>query len=223
MNAKSDPAIFVAGVEKKCTECGAEIGRGGFFLPQKPDRLLCMDCADLEDLEFLPSGNVALTRRASKYSSVKYVVLKFSRTRKRFERQGIVVQTQAIERAEEECAADEGLRRERQQRNRERLARLDEGFVKAFAAAARAQFPAMPPARERRIAEHACQKWSGRVGRTAAAKEFDPSAIMLAVVAHVRHHETEYDRLLCKLGDRDEARRSVRGTVDRIIDKWRGA
>ena len=222
MSETEKPAIFVALDVKTCTECGGEVIRGGWFLPEKPDRLLCMPCADLDELEFLPSGNVALTRRASKHSAVSYVVLKFSRARKRFERQGIIVQPQAIERAQEECAADEGLRHARQERNRERVARLDEQFVKAFAAVVRERFSAMPPGRERQIAEHACRKWSGRVGRSAAAKEFDPNAIKLAVIAHIRHHETDYDRLLFQLGDRHEARRSVHEKVDRVLDRWRG-
>jgi len=222
MDAKNDPAVFIAVDEKKCTECGQEIFRGGFFLPEKPDRLLCLDCADLDELEFLPSGDAALTRRAGKHSAVSYVVLRFSRNRKRFERQGTLVQPEAIELAQAECKADEGLRRERQERNRERLARLDEQFVKAFAAAVRGPFPAMPAGRERQIAEHACQKWSGRVGRTAAAKEFEPTAIRLAVVAHIRHRETGYDRPLFQLGDRDAARQAVHDKVDRVLDKWRG-
>jgi hypothetical protein len=222
MDAKKDPAVFVAVDDKKCTACGEEIFRGGLFLPEKPDRLLCMDCADLDELEFLPSGDATLTRRASKHSAVSYVVLRFSRHRKRFERQGTLVQPEAIEQAQTECAADEGARRERQERNRERLARLDEQFVKAFAAAVREQFPAMPRDRERQIAEHACQRSSGRVGRAAAAKEFDPNPVRLAVIAHIRHRETNYDRLLFQSGDRDAARRAVGEKVDRVLDKWRG-
>src|SRR5579862_8730360 len=99
MSATSTRAVFVALGEKTCTECGEEVPRGSLFLPEKPDRLLCVGCADLDELEWLPSGDAALTRRATKYSTVCYVVLKFSRARKRFERQGIIVQPEAIERA----------------------------------------------------------------------------------------------------------------------------
>jgi hypothetical protein len=63
-------------------------------------------CADLDHLEFLPSGDAAVTRRASKYSKLKAVVLQWSRTRQRYERQGIPVETEAIEQAEKECLAD---------------------------------------------------------------------------------------------------------------------
>jgi len=222
MSEGNRSAVFIAVDEKTCTERGAEIFRGGFVLPEKPDRLLCIECADLDELEYLPSGDAALTRRASKHSTVSYVVLKFSRARKRFERQGMIVQPEAIELAEKECAADESVRRERQERNRERLGRLDEQFVKDFAAAVRSQFPAMPRERERQIAEHACRRRSGRVGRTAAAKEFDEKAITLAVLAHIRHRETNYDRLLFQLGDRHEARRAVHDRVQQALEKWRG-
>jgi hypothetical protein len=51
-------------------------------------------------------------------------------------------------------------------------------FVRAFATAIRANYPGCPAPEATEIAEHACRKYSGRVGRTAAAKEFvrTPSA-----------------------------------------------
>ncbi|MGK2856288.1 MAG: DUF2293 domain-containing protein, partial [Thermoanaerobaculia bacterium] len=69
---------------------------------------------------------------------------------------------------------------------------------------------------------HACRKYSGRVGRSAAAKSFDREMIDLAVAAHIRHRETGYDRLLAESQERDEARRAVRPLVDRIRGEWRG-
>lgn len=222
MSKPSDkPAVFMAFDTKTCTECKSEIFRGGLFLPVKEsDRLLCMECADLDELDFLPTGDAALTRRATKHSAVTYVVLRFSRARKRFERQGILAQPQAIDLAEKECAADEATREARREYNRQRAASLDEQFVASFAAAIRRQFPAMPAGRERRIAEHACLKSSGRVGRSAAAKAFDADAVCLAVLAHIRHHETDYDRLLYQLGDRHEARRMVSGKVEAVMNRW---
>jgi hypothetical protein len=43
----------------------------------------------------------------------------------------------------------------------------------------------------------------------------------LAVVAHIRHVETNYDDLLAAMHDRSETRMVVRDTVDEILDKWR--
>jgi hypothetical protein len=64
-------------------------------------------------------------------------------------------------------------------------------------------------------------KYSGRVGRSAAAKNFAPEAIALAVRAHVRHAHTSYDELLSRGYDRGEARQMVSGEVEKTLDTWR--
>ncbi|MGH9631498.1 MAG: DUF2293 domain-containing protein, partial [Bryobacteraceae bacterium] len=46
-------------------------------------QLLCLACARLNDLEYLPSGDAALTRRAGKYSGHSALVVRFSRSRGR--------------------------------------------------------------------------------------------------------------------------------------------
>ena len=74
--------------------------------------------------------------------------------------------------------------------------------------------------REQAIAEFACLKYSGRVGRSAAAKQLDEDAIRLAVIAHVRHHETDYDTLLGSGMDRHGARQLVQGRVEQVLDAW---
>ncbi len=60
-----------------------------------------MPCADLEHLVFLPAGDATLTRRAKDASDLSAVVVRFSRARRRYERQGIVVEEAALEQAEE--------------------------------------------------------------------------------------------------------------------------
>ena len=67
---------------------------------------LCLACAGFGDLEFLAAGDMALTRRATKHSARNAVVVRFSRTRKRYERQGVLVEISALEKAERECAED---------------------------------------------------------------------------------------------------------------------
>lgn len=69
-------------------------------------RPLCLVCADLDHLVYLPSGDTALTRRARKQSTLSAVVVRFSRARKRYERQGVLVEETALERAEQEYLAD---------------------------------------------------------------------------------------------------------------------
>lgn len=71
-----------------------------------------------------------------------------------------------------------------------------------------------------KIAEHACLKYSDRVGRSAAAKNLDVEAVRLTVVAHIRHTETEYDVLLAKGYERREARKQVNEDVDRLLSIW---
>ena len=62
---------------------------------------------------------------------------------------------------------------------------------------------------------------SGRVGRTAAGRSLDESALTNAVVAAVRHNYTNYDELLSRGLDRELARHQVREGVDEILESWR--
>ena len=179
-----------------------------------------MDCADLDHLVFLPSGDTALTRRAKKYSRLSAVVLKWSRARKRYERQGLLVEEEGLAKAEQECLADAEVRERRREREAERAAELDTAFVAQFAERVREMFLGCPPGRDRVIAEYACRKHSGRVGRSAAAKQFDSAAVRLAVIAHVRHVETDYDTRLAGGIDRHDARTQVQRQVDRLLETW---
>jgi hypothetical protein len=184
---------------------------------------LCLACADLDHLVFLPSGDAALTRRARKHSTLSAVVLKWSRTRKRYERQGLLVEEQGLEKAEEECLADSEARELRKEREAARREELDSRYVDSFAACVREAFPACPKGREGEVAEHACLKYSGRVGRSASAKAFDEEAVRLAVIAHIRHRETRYDELLAKGYDRRAARAAVEEDVRRVLRNWERA
>jgi hypothetical protein len=59
------------------------------------------------------------------------------------------------------------------------------------------------------------------VGRSAAAKEFDPPALKLAVIAHIRHEHTRYDELLMPHGDRQLARAKVRQHIEVVLSRWK--
>jgi hypothetical protein len=217
--AKQEIVVFWIVKESQCTECGSELFKGS-LLRLEQEKALCTDCADLGHLEFLPSGDTAVTRRASKYSKLRVVVVRWSRSRKRYERQGILVEPEAIIRAEEESLADAEVRARRQARAAERRVVLDQDFVAAFACAIREQYPKCPAGNETKIAEHACRKYTGRVGRSAAAKEFSEEAIRLAVAAHIRHCRTNYDELLDRYADRQMARREVGHQVSAILEYW---
>ncbi len=219
MNQTNELKVFISNRDSTCDECHEKLGRQAWILLAGERGALCLACADLDHLAFLPSGDAALTRRAKKHSRLHAVVLKWSRARKRYERQGLLVEEEALANAEAESLADEEVRRRRRERNALRRAELDEQFVSRFAQRIREIFPRCPN-RERPIAEFACRKYSGRIGRSAAAKQLDEDAVRLAVIAHVRHVETDYDTLLGRGVDRYDARRRVQTRIEQVLADW---
>ena len=216
-----DLKVFISSRESKCDDCGEELGKRAWITLHGDKGALCLTCADLDHLVFLPSGDAALTRRARKYSRLSAVVLKWSRARKRYERQGLLVENEAVEQAERECEADAETREQRRARALLRREELDQEYVRRFAARVREIYAQCPAGREQPIAEHACRKYSGRVGRSAAAKDLEEQAIDLAVLAHIRHTETDYDELLSSGMDRAQARALVRSDVASIAQQWK--
>lgn len=87
--------------EWKCHRCG---GGGGLLIMETPGPA-CLACAGLDDLEYLPAGDALLTRRAKAKSGKSAVVVRFSRSRRRYERQGLLVEPKALARAQDELAA----------------------------------------------------------------------------------------------------------------------
>ncbi len=219
--------VFIASRESKCDECGEDLGRHAWITlqahPQSPQnaKALCLACADMDHLVFLPSGDAALTRRSRKHAALSAVVLKWSQARKQYERQGVLVENEALEKAERECEADAGQREIRRAQSVLRRAELDQDYIRRFAARVRELYPNCPAGREQIIAEHTCRKYSGRVGRSAEAKDLAEKAVDFAVRAHARHAETDYDQLLTTGRDRLDAREQVRPTVSAILAKWK--
>jgi len=160
-----DLVVFESFREEKCAECGTGLSRGDFvhLVGRRP---LCLACADLDHLVYLPRGDNALTRRARKHSKLSALVLRFSKARKRNERQGVLVEESALEQARTECSAD-----------------------------AVQMFPHCPQEEERAIAAHASVRGGGRVGRSALGRALEEGALKAAVVAAIRHTYTDYDRL----------------------------
>ena len=132
------------------------------------------------------------------------------------------MENQALDRAESDCLQDSEARARRREREAERRAEMDREYVEQFASRVRQLFPRCPPGREVAIAEHACLKYSERIGRSAAAKSFNAEAIRLAVIAHVRHTETPYDRLLSRGFERWEAREEVALKAEQVITQRGG-
>src|SRR5262245_26245229 len=212
--------VFISSRESICGECSENLGSKAWITLAGEKGALCMACADLDHLIYVPSGDAVLTRRAKKHSKLSAVVLRWSVVRKRFERQGVLVEEQGMEKAEYECLADSEVRERRRNRETVRREELDRQYIENFAQRVRELVPGCPTGRDAAIAQHACQKYSGRVGRSASAKSLDEEAVRSAVIAHIRHHETDYDRLLAKGADRREAREKVDREVTRVLRSW---
>jgi len=212
--------VFAILRDSKCTGCGKELWKGDFLF-MEGEHPLCLSCADFDHLVYLPRGDAALTRRARKYSVLNAVVVRFSRSRGRYERQGILVSEAALERAEQECLADGEQRTRQRERDAVRRAENDRDLIVQMTDAISRLFPGCPPEEARTIAAHTARRGSGRVGRTFAGRALEESALTAAVVAAIRHRHTRYDELLMSGYSRTDARDSIHEAVDRVLESWR--
>jgi hypothetical protein len=219
-SAPNDLVVFSILRDSQCAECGEELWKGSFLCMER-GRPLCLPCADLDHLVYLPSGDAALTRRAKKRSTLSAVVVRFSRARGRYERQGILVEESALQEAEAECLGDADLRTARRKRDEAHRAKQDHDLAGRVADAIRELFPHCPPTEANAIAAHTTVRGSGRVGRTAAAQALEQEALTAATIAAIRHNHTRYDELLMSGASRMDARVAVRDDVDRILGLWR--
>lgn len=219
---KSDPGKIIVSfpsVPFECADCGTDLSPSD-KATRRAGKWTCLACADLDHLVYLPAGDSALTRRATKHSTLSAVVVLFKKSRQRNERIGTLVEEAALAKAEAECVGDEEARARARDRAAVRREKLDAAYIRDFAKQIGAVYPGCPTGIRDEIARHACEKHSGRVGRSAAAKEFSPGAIRLAVRAHVRHRYTAYDRLLGQGLDRDLARENIAGDCSVVLCKW---
>src|SRR5207237_8567465 len=72
--------VFSLVRESKCSECNKELWRGEFLF-KDGERGLCMTCADLDELVYLPSGNASLSRRPLMLSAHSAPALRFGLAR----------------------------------------------------------------------------------------------------------------------------------------------
>jgi hypothetical protein len=219
LNKPDDRVVFSIARESACSECGVELMKGDFLI-MEANQPLCLQCAGLGDLEYLPAGDAALTRRATKYSQSSVVVVQFSRSRGRYERIGILVEVPALHRAEEECAADAEDRARQRERSAEKRLADDVRLVDVMSKRIREIVPGCPPDEARAIAAWTAVRGSGRVGRSSAGRALAEDALRLAVAASVRHRHTDYDNLLRLGWERGDARAKVRPEVAEILERW---
>jgi hypothetical protein len=91
--------------EWNCHRCGVS---GGLLMMEDAGPA-CLSCVGLDDLEYLPAGDALLTRRAKEKSARYAVVVRFSRVRKRYERQGLLVEPRALAEAKGSASLDRRL------------------------------------------------------------------------------------------------------------------
>src|SRR5207253_10432814 len=211
-----DLVVFDILRESKCADCGKEL-LGGDFLFMEGERPLCLTCADLEHLVYLPRGDTALTRRARKHSALSAVVVRFSRARKRYERQGVRVEESALEQAGAKCSADDEQRSVRRERAEIYRDKQDQVLAMRMVESIRQMFPRCPPEEARAIAAQTSVRGSGRVGRTASGRALEEEALRAAVVAAIRHRHTKYDRPLMKGLAATETKQTVRDAMDDVF------
>jgi hypothetical protein len=84
-----------------CHRCG---GSGDFLMMEDPGPV-CLRCMGLDDLAFLPAGDPLLSRRVKAKGPRSAVVVRFSRSRRRYERQGLLVEPQALSEVQRELGA----------------------------------------------------------------------------------------------------------------------
>jgi hypothetical protein len=93
--ASTPPELLVIAPLKAEWTCHRCAGSGDLLM-MEPQGPVCLRCVGLDDLEFLPAGDALLTRRAKARSGRHAVVVRFSKTRKRYERQGLLIEPQAL-------------------------------------------------------------------------------------------------------------------------------
>jgi len=215
--------IFLTKKEKLiCRDCKKSIRLGDAYVAESETaKGTCFSCSPFKNYPLLPSGDAALTRRSKKHSALCGVLLAWNQRRRRFERKGQYVEAKAIELAKIECEADKAIRVEKNRKAALIREVKDLEYIEAFAKAIRLHYPNCPINREVAIAKHACEKHSGRVGRTANAKVFEKAMIDLAVEAHIRHAETNYDSQFGKGKRKKEIRSDVSFDIQKVLISWR--
>ncbi len=94
-----------------CVECKKEIlDRDYIVLGDNKSDVKCLTCVGLNHLVFLPSGDAAITRRSKKHSTKCATVYRYNQKYKRNERQGLLVEEEALNLAKQESENDQNVR-----------------------------------------------------------------------------------------------------------------
>ncbi|MCA8955285.1 MAG: hypothetical protein KDC87_04380 [Planctomycetes bacterium] len=96
--AQKPPDLVVVAARHSDWRCHRCSGTGQLLVMEPPGPA-CLNCAGLGHLEELPAGDALVTRRARSASKLSAVIVRWSRTRKRYERIGVLVEPAALAKA----------------------------------------------------------------------------------------------------------------------------
>ena len=108
--AREKPAkesVFLLSRQSRCYGCDKKLMPGDLVKLRSVSEereVFCRTCSKLDCLEILLAGNAKVTRLAKKYSSVDFPIMQWSDLWKCYKRVGVLVESQAIEKANAECA-----------------------------------------------------------------------------------------------------------------------
>ncbi|KAF2276404.1 uncharacterized protein EI97DRAFT_494000 [Westerdykella ornata] len=112
----------------------------------------------------------------------------------------------------------QSLARETFASRRAATAQRDNALIRQAAMAIETQFPDIPEDEKEAVLKHGFRKYSRRVGRTGQlAME---KRVNLAVIAHIRHKHTEYDKLLGEGMVKKKARLEIRKKTQAVLHEW---
>ncbi|KKY32155.1 hypothetical protein UCDDA912_g07889 [Diaporthe ampelina] len=167
-------------------------------------------CSLPSGYSFVPKGNVFITRNCRRLTQAcgcsVYVVIDAKN-----EPIGIGVPTEihvGVQSKETDTRAERAAN----------VLKRDGGIAKGFQKEIMKIFPKIPPDALRNVSRIALQKGKGKVGRV--GKLNVQRRARLAVWAHVRHCETDYDVLLRNGVPREDARHRVEAKIKEVCKVW---
>jgi len=177
-----------------------------------------------EDWDFLPAGDACITRRVKKGPHIE-LCGRYNRRGRYTPTLGVFAPRAAIEAARAAAKATEAGRLDRRKSAARRRVKAESAYQHDFERACLRFLDFAPEHHE--LAEqiaaettrHACEKYSGRVGRT--SKLDLQSKAELAVRAHIRHQYTDYhSRLLVWKNPIDDDYREAKANANEKVDNF---
>lgn len=201
--------------QSTCQRCGCVIAAETVLVPENQG-VTCLNCAGLDHLVFIRSGNSTLTRRVVKQFGRRNVVQRIWKHSRPW-RSGVMVDQQALDRAL--CAVATPTRKVSCEKPEASRVTRDREFARKIGIL----YPGCPANERILIARRVCATGTDRIGRSAAGLRLDEKAIKSAVRAHIRHAHTNFDEFMRgQTGQPDcfRVHERVREEIDAVYRLW---